>query len=444
MKIKEIALFGLFFLLAWGMIFTVTAEASPPFGGEGPPGQREDFVPPGQEKKQIDSEDNGEENGDNEEKWIPPGLRDKETPPGLEDKGGLPPGLHDRDTLPPGIQMRFRHTIQQLDTRIDDIAIEGKDAVAIPPEESEPYEYEYKIITLNRWGDEVDAVDADDWDVEINEEENEEKISISKNGALTLEVESGAIEGSLTITASYTLEYEDEEKDDTTLSDTLTVELYEPEKNSLQIKGSDYIGIHESENGTITEDYSAVFLDQHGNEIENGEVNWEVSTEDAFKDLEIDEGSITFEVDDNLLEKLEADETCTLTVNVSCEENEDLTGEKDVTVYMQYPDSITVSGAETITIPEGDDPETKTYEAKIVDEYGYEIENEDIEVTWLLNPSDEELDAVTLDQDKGELSVSSDAEEQTIELSAVYEINDEDDLDGSIEIKIVNNNDNGE
>ena len=394
---KKIFLGTLTLMLAFGLVFATGADAF------GPPGHG--GVPPGQ-AGEIDDESE-----------LPPGLRDKGTPPGLEDKGGIPPGLQGRDVLPPGIQMRFQEALSEMERKgqeeIAEIVISGESAVALPVDE-EPVTAKYAAIALDDEGEELKEVNAD-W----NLADDFAGVSIDDKGVL--EVTDEAEAGVVTLEATYTKEIEGEIE---TLTAKFDVELYVSEIAGVEIEGSKYVAISGDEEDALNLEYSAVVLDQQDKAVEGEEVSWSVTSED-FENLEIDaEGNITI---DELVEGQ-------FTVKVVLDSDESIENELQVTLYIPEAASVeVVAGAASLALPEEGQEVTEEYAAVVLDQYDFEIEGEI--ALWFLADA---YDGVSISYE-GILTVEDSAEPGVIELLVVYEIdeNGDDDVFTSYEVELL-------
>ena len=414
-KVKKIGvvLLTLVFMLS----ITALATAAPPehARGNGPPAHANSI-------QHTYTHQHNHENG------LPPGLQGKGIPPGLQDKGGLPPGLHGRDVLPPGIQMRFVDAVQEdEEERAFGLHVEGSEYIIIPGDGEEPAEETYTAVFVDEEGAE-NTVEAS-WEVENGLDEG---ISINEEGVL--EVESGVDPATITVKATYT-RGEDEEAEDFTAS--LDVDLYYQEIASVEIEGQKYVDLlaEEFEGGYITLEYTATVRDQKGEAIAGEEVDWEINWENF--DLDGD----AYTANGNELTVEIPNETGEFTITATSATDDTVYNNLTVTVYEAEAASVKIDGTPEIEIPAaGDGDLAADYTASVLDQYEQTLVEDATVEWWLVEGEGEEVgttvEGVTLDEN-GNLTVTSNAEEGSFWIRAVYD--DNGDVDGYFEVELVKN-----
>ena len=372
------------------LFFASTAMAMPP----GLQMQQDRRLPTPSESAQQEDE----HNQDNE--WQPPGLRDKGTPPGLEDKGGLPPGLQDREILPPGIRMRFSEALRDRTDEPDQtMRIEGSAFISIPEEDDVDVDYQALLIE-----DEEETLIEPEWALE----EEVDGVTLDEDGILT--VSATAEPGAITLLATYTTEIDGVTQ---TFSATLDVTLYQAEITDIVITGREFVPLDDEETLALT--YEAVVTDQHGELIENVTINWDFSSEefeDPLTDDAFEEPTLTFSLP-------QAEGTFTLKAATG-----DMEAEIEVVVYEPKVTTLAILGDVYIAL-EGDEepPLTFSYTATLLDQYDEPMTEGD--VVWSLTTDLETIaiDAegvVTLDElpeETATFTVVATAEDQVAELT---------------------------
>ena len=198
---------------------------------------------------------------------VPPGLQEKGAPPGLVNKGGLPPGLHGRtvDALPPGIRNNpnFQEAVERLRKAEEEpvFFIVGSEYIAIPDEGTKTQQYTAFLRDEDGTKNEVTA----SWSLD-NGQAGE--VSIDTNGLLSV-THSVYDTVTVTVTAAHTVGEADDEE---SYSAQLEVVVYHPLAEDIVISGAAEITLPEK-GEKITEDYEAVVVDQHGQEMDKT-ISW--------------------------------------------------------------------------------------------------------------------------------------------------------------------------
>ncbi|GEM_PF-3215507 len=341
--------------------------------------------------------------------------------------------------------------VELYSAEVDQVKIEGKKHISLTGiDEGDNFEVTYEAYVKDQQGHIMEDEKVE-WVVSCPEDYSDfaKKKSVDDQNRLTVEVLQE--EGKFFVLA--------ESETDSDIWTEILVTVYQQEIAEIKILGEEYVTLDDSQNNDNGEngqdsvflDYEARVLDNEGQVMEEKVVDWSVEEVQGFNTDEI-----TKYVDDNYITVELPGEPGEFTLVAELEDSElaeDLSIDTaSLTVYLYYPepDSVEVSGADTITIPEEDNEDVeKEYYAVLKDQKDQEMEEK--EFSWALVDKDDNdvklsIPGVSLDYDgddsaKATLTVADDAGERSFALQASYEENGGEVITGIFDVKLVENAD---